>query len=138
MKTSTFFIILICVFMLTDNVYAQVFTGGQGRGDDRAELLSFVSVETDTEMPMDFMLFQNYPNPFNPTTKIAFQLVSNEHVVLEIFNTSGQKIGTLINSELSLGTHMVNFDASALASGVYIYRLKAGTYAKSKKMLIVK
>ena len=86
----------------------------------------------------DFELFQNYPNPFNPSTTINFKLKEISHVVLSVYNVLGQKLFDLVNSELSAGIHNVKFDAENLSSGIYFYKLKAGSYTDIKKMLLLK
>jgi photosystem II stability/assembly factor-like uncharacterized protein len=83
-------------------------------------------------------LFQNYPNPFNPTTTIRYELPHNSVVQLTVFNTLGQQIATLIRAEQEAGDHKVKFDASAFSSGVYFYRLQAGTYVETKKLLLLR
>ncbi len=91
-----------------------------------------------TEVPGSFHLKQNYPNPFNPTTTIGFTLPESAHVSLEVFNIQGQHMATLLNSSLSAGSHHVNFNASELASGLYLYRLQAGDFVQTRKMQLVK
>ncbi len=81
---------------------------------------------------------QNYPNPFNPTTMINFSLPATNNVQLTIYNILGQKVATLINQKMSAGSHSISFDASRLASGMYIYRLKAGNNVSEKKMILIK
>ena len=88
--------------------------------------------------PTDFKLFQNYPNPFNPNTKINFTLTRSSHVSLKVYNLLGQEKAQLINKELSVGYHEVSFDGSAFPSGVYLYRIKAGDFIQSKKMVLLK
>ena len=83
-------------------------------------------------------LFQNYPNPFNPTTTISFELPQRDYVSLEIFNTLGEKVSSHVNKELDAGSHKINFDASSLPSGVYIYRIATKRNSVSKKMTLVK
>jgi len=90
-----------------------------------------------------FSLDQNYPNPFNPSTAIKFSLLDNSMVELTIFNLAGQKVQTLINSEISAGSHKVVFDASELPGGVYFYRIivsknKYLNFVNSKKMVLIK
>ncbi|MCF7859823.1 MAG: T9SS type A sorting domain-containing protein [Candidatus Cloacimonetes bacterium] len=82
---------------------------------------------------------QNYPNPFNPTTQISFGLPESQSVSLEIFNMLGEKIAVLLfNEQLSPGYHSVDFNASNLPSGIYIYQLRAGNFIDSKKMILLK
>ena len=95
------------------------------------------SVGRGTE-PFAFALEQNYPNPFNPSTTINFTLGHSSLVKLTIFNILGQRVGTLVNSQLEAGPHSVKFNASNLASGVYFYRLEAGSFQSNKKMLLLK
>jgi len=85
-----------------------------------------------------FVLSQNYPNPFNPSTTIQYTLPANEHVALSVFNTLGQRVAVLVDEEEQQGRHEVRFDASILASGVYFYRLQAGTFASTKKLLLLR
>lgn len=85
-----------------------------------------------------FELSQNYPNPFNPTTTIKYSIAEKSNVTLKVFDILGREITTLVNSELSAGNYNIQFDASSLASGVYIYSIKAGNFSSSKKMLLVR
>jgi hypothetical protein len=96
--------------------------------------------ELGTDKPMRFSLNQNYPNPFNPTTTISFTLPAASKVTLEVFNVLGQKVATLINNEaLTAGTHSQSFDASNLSSGMYFYRINAGSsFISAKKMMLIK
>jgi hypothetical protein len=86
----------------------------------------------------DYSLAQNYPNPFNPTTNIKFRLPETSEVVIDVFNLLGQRIETVINRRMPAGTHIIQFDGSNLASGVYLYRINAGPFQQVKKMLLVK
>jgi len=86
----------------------------------------------------NYALHQNYPNPFNAQTNIQFDLAEATNVTLTIYNISGQLVTMLVNGNLNAGTHVVNFDASALSSGVYFYRLNAGSFAADKKMVLMK
>jgi len=94
-----------------------------------------------TELPgvaTTFKLEQNYPNPFNPSTKIEFSIPAQSQVELKVFNILGQEVSTLVNESLKAGNHVVTFDASRLATGVYLYRIKAGSFVSTKKMLLLK
>lgn len=99
-------------------------------------------VNVGESSPVAFELYQNYPNPFNPTTKISFSLPTDSNVELEVTNLLGQKVLTLLNNKLTAGSHTVDFDASSLSAGVYIYTLKVAdnnsTKVSSKKMTLVK
>ena len=98
------------------------------------------SVETlpENALPETLHLSQNYPNPFNPNTEIEFTLPTAGQVKLEIFNIMGQRITTLVNRRLEAGHHTVSFDGGKVASGVYLYRLQAGEFVESKKMMLLK
>jgi flagellar hook assembly protein FlgD len=87
---------------------------------------------------MQFTLEQNYPNPFNPSTTIKFTLTSAVLVQLEIYNMIGEKVATLINETVNAGTHNVIWDASNMASGIYLYQLRSGNSVLSKKMTLLK
>ena len=88
--------------------------------------------------PLVYQLNQNYPNPFNPSTTITYALPKQSKVTLKVFNLLGQEVATLVNAEQPTGTHIVTFDASHLASGVYLYRLEAGTFTQVHKMVFMK
>lgn len=90
------------------------------------------------EIPNYFLLNQNYPNPFNPFTKIQFELPKKSFVKLKIFDILGREIENLVNDNLSEGVYEVNWDASNYSSGVYFYKLIAGEYEESKKMVLIK
>ena len=90
------------------------------------------------EFPISFALEQNYPNPFNPSTKIKFAVPKEANVNLSIYNVLGEMVTTLVNEEKKAGYHEVDFDASSLASGVYLYRIKAGDFVSTKKMILMK
>ena len=107
----------------------QVDTDG---GFEYSEVVSVLSGEAS------FKLNQNYPNPFNPTTIISFSLKASAKVTLKVYNALGQEVAVLANNIMDAGFHEVDFDASNLASGVYIYRLDAPGYSKTMKMMLIK
>ncbi len=88
--------------------------------------------------PLAFSLEQNYPNPFNPVTTIRFALAMAQNVNLTVFDILGRRVTVLVNERLGAGSHQVKFDGTHLASGVYFYRMQAGTFVDSKKLLLVK
>jgi hypothetical protein len=85
-----------------------------------------------------FNLSQNYPNPFNPVTTINFDVPVSTYVNLTVYDINGRQVETLVNGNKSEGKYSVNFDASMLPSGTYIYRLAAGNYSAMRKMVVVK
>ncbi len=89
-------------------------------------------------MPGVFKLYQNYPNPFNPSTTIRYSVPRRSHVTLIVFNVLGQKVATLINADIDAGYHSVQFNATSLASGIFFYRLQAGSFVDTKKLLLVR
>lgn len=89
-------------------------------------------------VPLRFSLEQNYPNPFNPSTTIRYQLPANNRVTLKIYDILGREVRTLVDGREAAGTHSVTFDAADLPSGVYFYRIEAGSYQKTKKLVLLK
>ncbi len=94
--------------------------------------------EETNSVPQVFALEQNYPNPFNPSTKISYSIPTEGNVELKVYDILGNEVATLVNESKSPGNYSVTFDASALASGVYIYSLKANNLNQTKKMLLMK
>lgn len=87
---------------------------------------------------IDFKLSNNYPNPFNPSTDIKFSIPQNQFVKLIIYSITGEEVTTLVNDFKTAGEYSVRFDGSNLASGIYIYKIEAGSFTASKKMLLIK
>ncbi|GJQ61458.1 MAG: hypothetical protein SCALA702_05110 [Melioribacteraceae bacterium] len=102
--------------------------------DSRINSLQVSSVE----IPASYSLEQNYPNPFNPATTIKFSLPAKENVNISIYNTLGELVDEIVNAEFDAGYHTLNFNASNLSSGVYIYRISAGNFNDVKKMMLLK
>jgi hypothetical protein len=97
-----------------------------------------VGVPGNTKIPKTFALEQNYPNPFNPVTVIKYQLPSAEKVSVKVFDILGKEVATLVNENKQPGYYEVSFDASNLASGLYFYRIEAGSFVETKKMMLIK
>jgi len=96
-------------------------------------------INDQSEIPQDFALFQNYPNPFNPSTTISYQLSAVSQVNLTVYNALGQKVWTLVSRRQEAGNYTVNFNANGLASGVYYFKLQAGSKnSLVKKMILMK
>jgi hypothetical protein len=105
----------------------------------RFELIATMNeLNTGMELPTDISLKQNYPNPFNPTTVIEYQLPQSAQVRLQVYDMAGRQVAELVNEQVSAGSHTINFDASNLSSGVYMYRLQAGTTMLTRKLTVVK
>ncbi len=95
-------------------------------------------VENPTEVPLQYSLSQNYPNPFNPTSNIHFSIEKDGIVKLEVYDILGNVVTTLSNGFMKAGTYNAEFDGSKLSSGVYLYKLTAGNFTETKKMMLVK
>ena len=89
-------------------------------------------------IPKEYSLYQNYPNPFNPNTTIKYDLPKDGLVSLEIFDILGRRITTLVNENRTAGGYEQTFNASSLASGVYIYRLQSSNFTSVKKLVVLK
>ena len=94
--------------------------------------------ENPAGVPQDYELGQNYPNPFNPGTRISYTLPQSGQVTVKVFNVLGMEVATLFSGVQDAGKHEVQFDASELSSGVYFYRLDAGSVSITKKMVFMK
>jgi len=107
---------------------------------DLVEVTSLISSIEDRNagLPKVFSLAQNYPNPFNPTTTIKFSLPKTTEVRLKVFNLLGFEVANLVNGRVQSGSHLIEFDASDLVSGVYFYRLEAGSFVQTKRLLLLK
>jgi len=97
-----------------------------------------VTTITENNSVGEFILFQNYPNPFNPTTKIEFRVANSGFVNLKVYDVLGNEIITLVDEYKSAGIHEIEFNASGLPSGVYFYKLLAGSFIQSRKMILIR
>jgi hypothetical protein len=119
-----------------------------GRGatvSDRVDFVPFSTTpittdvkETDTEIPQAFALSQNYPNPFNPSTTISYQLPTQSHVTLKMFDVLGREVASLVSETVPAGTYKKSWNAKGLASGIYFYRLQAGSFVETKKLILMR
>jgi hypothetical protein len=116
----------------------KLYTGGNGISVADSILTGITNIDAHRVMPTTFSLSQNYPNPFNPTTVIRYQLAASIFVDLSIYDMLGRKIKTLVSERQSAGIHSVTFNAGSLSSGVYFYRLTAGSFVDAKKLLVLK
>jgi len=108
-----------------------------------SNVMSFVvniptDVNSEKDTPFEFYLEQNFPNPLNPSTTIKYSIPKSSQVTLKIFNTLGEELETLVNEDKPVGTYEVNWNAANLPSGVYFYRLQAGDFVETKKMILIK
>ena len=95
-------------------------------------------IDLSTQIPDGYYLMQNYPNPFNPNTKIKYQIPEFSFVSIKVFNVLGNEIATLVNEGKPAGIYEVNFDATTLPSGIYFYKIQAGSFTETKKMMLLK
>ncbi len=119
-------------------VWTDERAGGFNQEIYTAEITELLGIESTTNIPNEFSLGQNYPNPFNPKTVISFQLAVNSFTSLKVYDLLAREVATLVNEQLKPGTYEVDWDGSKFASGVYYYKLTAGDYTETKKMILLK
>ncbi|MGE5456993.1 MAG: T9SS type A sorting domain-containing protein, partial [Methanococcaceae archaeon] len=102
------------------------------------DLSNLLAVEDNPAPVKTFSLSQNYPNPFNPSTQISFHLPEGAKVTIRVYDLLGKEAAVLMDEYRSAGTHTVQFNASNLPSGMYIYQLRAGEHTSMRKMLLIK
>ena len=112
---------------------------------DLYNITSSIDENLRNEVPLSYSLAQNFPNPFNPTTEISWQLAVGSQVKLIVYTITGQEVATLVNERQTAGIHSITFDASGLASGVYLYRLSVGSltgeaevFVETRKMVLMR
>jgi hypothetical protein len=123
--------------LLLDSQYIYLADGSDGLYIFQSDLLSSVSNNINTK-PQTITLFQSYPNPFNPTTTIEFQLPSSSFVTLKVFNSTGVEIATLAEKQYTSGSYRAEWNSTAMPSGIYFYRIHAGNYTETKKMVLMR
>ncbi len=115
------------------NSYSFYSTMGRFRTADGA-----TDIKESVELPKEFNISQNYPNPFNPSTMIRFAVPADMNVKLDVYNTLGEKVAELVNGPMTAGTYEVPFNAATLPSGIYFYRIEAGSNVAIRKMILMK
>ena len=118
-----------------------LFAGTSGFGVWRRPLSQMITSVEETgshERPKSYSLQQNYPNPFNPTTSIEFSIPQSGFVTVQVFNTLGEVVGTLVSEELHSGNYTTSWEASGFSSGVYFYRLQTGSFSETRKLILLR
>jgi len=136
-KITIYLALLLALPVLVQSQYL----GGNGRGDASIESLSIplaISENYNNSIPASCSLHQNYPNPFNPATNIKFNVSQLTYVKIVVYDIIGREVQTLLNESLKPGTYLVSFDGSLLNSSVYFYKITAGGYSETKRMMLEK
>ena len=116
-----------------------LFAGIEYGGVWKRPLSEMTSIDyTSMDLPTQFALGQNYPNPFNPSTVISYELPTSSEVKLEVYDMLGRKIKTIVSQRQNAGAYSVTFNATTLSSGFYFYRLTAGDFVNTRKMILIK
>lgn len=111
---------------------------GLNTGIEHVKLMSYTDIEKEAELPAKYNLSQNYPNPFNPVTIIEYSIPKNQNVTVKVYDVSGREVATLENTYRSAGSYRIQFDPKQLSTGVYFYKLTAGNFVDTKKMILLK
>jgi len=119
-------------------VFESKYLLGEQDATSKQQAASPQIAENELVTPASYELQQNYPNPFNPLTTITYQLPKDGYVTLKIFDMLGKVVKTLVDGQKDVGTYTVQIDASSLASGMYVYQLRANEFVSTKKMMLVK
>ena len=114
----------------------QVDLDGTIRFSDAVHVFGLMDVPH--ERPAGFSLFQNFPNPFNPSTTIKYELPNSSEVRLSLYDLLGREVSTLVNERRDAGVHEARFDGSGLSSGVYFYRIEAGSFVQTRKLILLR
>jgi hypothetical protein len=121
--------------------YNMTATGGNTVGATASftiDAVTSVEAQPSAVVPVDFTVSQNYPNPFNPSTKFQFSIPAAQRVTVKIFDMLGREVATLVNGQMNAGTYTVEWNASAMSSGIYFYRVQAGASSSVRKMMLLK
>ena len=119
-----------------DNIIIGTSSGGINYYKEGGVVISVKN--RGSNLPELYELFQNYPNPFNSNTTIEFEIPQREKVLIEVFNLLGQRVNTLLDTEMERGRHKIDFNAGGLSSGVYFYTLRSGSFVETRKMLLIR
>ena len=114
------------------------FKNPNRRWDSTTVTINVTGVSDNSTSPSTFKLFDNYPNPFNPSTVIKYSVAKNSFTTLNVYNSVGKLVTTLVNETKTSGTYEVEFNAEGLSSGIYYYKLTAGSFSETKKMILLK
>lgn len=135
-------------FVAPDSFVIKLMTSASTRAtnfnvEQNYQLQEFQIIITSTplssgELPVEFSLEQNYPNPFNPNTTISYQLPTQSHVTIKVFDVLGREVTTLVDGLEEPGYKSVNFNSNGLSNGVYYYRLQAGSFVETKKLVLLR
>ncbi|HVO73802.1 MAG TPA: T9SS type A sorting domain-containing protein [Ignavibacteriaceae bacterium] len=115
-----------------------LFASVELNGVYKRYLSEITDIDEENIIPSKFLLEQNYLNPFNPSTIITFSLPSKSFVTLKVFDFLGKEVATIVSEELSAGSHNREWNAGNLSSGVYFYRIQAGSFIETKKLILMK
>mgnify|MGYP002623382457 FL=1 len=103
----------------------------------KGDILTGVT-QNGSEIPTKYDLYQNYPNPFNPTTRIKFDLPKQSFVTIKLYDITGREVSRLVNQEYNAGSYTVDYNGASLSSGIYFYRIEAGDFVSTKRMMLIK
>ena len=134
----------IISFYHSDTTYIAVFWTHEENGKKDIWMAKTIyapdlgAVNEPPQVLSNYTLEQNYPNPFNPVTTISYTIAAKDFVTIKVFDLLGKEVATLVNEEKPAGSYSINFNASRLSSGVYFYRMKAGSFVETKKLILMK
>jgi len=136
-KLEYYFDTLDCSYTSSINL-GSAGTDGKQIGSTRWAFKGVTAIQTSGQVPSEFSVEQNYPNPFNPSTTITYRISTASQVSLLVYDVLGRIVATLVDARVQPGSYQTTFDASALSTGIYFYRLKAGDFTQSRKMVLLK